>query len=134
MSVGVGSTSPDQSTRFNFGKLSAFTRPNCAMYDSTDGVDDQCVMPDDRMNSARLFGSTLTIGGTRCSSAPAANAAKTSITDMSTWSGQWHDTRSEASIAKWVVIHSTALMTLSCVRIAPFGVPLDPDVKKTNPG
>src|SRR5262245_19430046 len=117
MRVGIGSTSPDQSTRFNRGKLSAFTRSNCAMYDSTDGIDDQCVMPDDRMNSARLFGSTLTIGGTRCSSAPVAIAVKMSITDMSSWSGQWHDTRSEESMAKCRVIHSTALMTLPCVRI-----------------
>ena len=73
-SVGAGTGSPANRTRRRSGKSFCSMASNCAMRLSTEGTENHCVSRASRMKRARLWGSTLSSGGTRCNSAPAQSA------------------------------------------------------------
>src|SRR5438093_12457561 len=98
--------------------------------DLSDGTENHCVSSACRMNSARAFGSRLISGGTRRSWAPDANVPNTSNVERSKCSGGWPEMRSVGPRLKYRLAHSTKWITLRCGITTPFGVPVDPEVKR----
>src|SRR5262245_24800183 len=82
------------------------------------------------MNSASLFDSKFSSGGTRCSSPPDAKVPKISNCERSKYNGGWPELRSALVIPKYLTAQATKCCTLACVIGTPLGIPVDPEVKR----
>ena len=81
-----------------------------------------------RTASSRAAGSRAMSSGTMCTEAPHSNAVRNCHTEMSKLGDAVCAMRSAGVRANWSILPSRLLSMPAWVTIAPFGVPVDPDV------
>src|ERR1700759_1926103 len=94
----------------------------------TEGTEYQTEIRSRSIHSASSAGNVDIISGSTTMQAAVLQAAQTSKTDRSKWSGAGLQTRSSSVSPMQFAAHTTKVSEARCEIITPFGVPVDPEV------